>query len=79
MTVAVTAGAAGGIGAGLARFAACRGMTGYEYALPAPDAAQVGENWIFPYMNSPEPGFSARNRQIVERTPPQFFLLDQDV
>lgn len=55
------------------------GMTGDEFAPLVFDAIERGEYWIFTHPDSLIPGFTARNRQILDGQPPQFFLLDENV
>lgn len=54
------------------------GLTGDQFAPLVFDAIDRGDYWIFPHPEALEPAFSHRNRLIVERQPPQYYLVDEN-
>lgn len=72
------ASAARGLHRAMVDMIAATGLTGDAFAPLVFDAVERGDYWIFPHPEALEPAFSDRNRLIVERQPPQHFLVDED-
>ncbi len=54
------------------------GLDGDTFAGRVFDAMERGDYWIIPQPETLEPGFSARHQRIVDRLPPQFFLVQDE-
>lgn len=67
-----------GLHKAMSELIADEGMSGDDFAPLVFDAIDRGDYWIFPHPEAIDPAFSDRNRLIVERRFPQFYLVEDE-